>query len=172
MSEQDRREFANVVALQYQFFIGQREHGRMLNHAEERQCHENADAFLIWFFGTEPPYSVPAAEGAARPAREGGGRMKLPIVSVPPDPCATCGESHYDTGAMTFCDVCEAVLCAYCARTITGEDVVCPACYDRHMPDDEPDDDATWTRFALAPKPPDDEPTIDATQVAAWLATA
>lgn len=58
--------------------------------------------------------------------------MKLPIESIAPVPCATCG-SVYPIGDMTNCDECDASLCPYDARTITSEDVVCPACHDKYM---------------------------------------
>jgi hypothetical protein len=55
MSEQEKREFAAVIAVQLQYFLGQREHDRFLTASEMRACRENATAFVAWFFGDAPP---------------------------------------------------------------------------------------------------------------------
>lgn len=43
--------------------------------------------------------------------------------------CASC-KTTYPSDVLTCCDDCDAILCAYCAQTITSEDVVCPDCYE------------------------------------------
>lgn len=35
-----------------------------------------------------------------------------------------------DPAMMTTCDACDRTLCGYCARSLSGEDVVCLDCYN------------------------------------------
>jgi hypothetical protein len=45
-----------------------------------------------------------------------------------PDVCVACA-LRADDDMMTTCDECDRALCGHCAHSLSGEDVVCPACY-------------------------------------------
>jgi hypothetical protein len=54
MNEHEKREFAQMVALQALYFAGQQRNGRFLDAAEMRQAQEDAAVFLDRFFGPIP----------------------------------------------------------------------------------------------------------------------
>jgi hypothetical protein len=51
MTEQEQRRYVAAIALQFQYFLGQRERGRLLTDAEMAQARENVEHFISWYFG-------------------------------------------------------------------------------------------------------------------------
>jgi len=52
MSEQEKREFAQHVAIQALYYAGRQDKGRLLTSVEMAQAIRTLEGFMAWFFGS------------------------------------------------------------------------------------------------------------------------